>query len=141
MFVAFVLCFFGFVMSIPFCTNWGFVLFDVIDHYLCTYLLVLVGILQCFGCGWGFDAENTMNKSASHSKSLMILTWSYWFWTILAGTIFVSIEKTTYGIPFFFGGFLLFGMIPSFLASKMSFSQWNDQIFMCGVRKIGYSIS
>jgi len=45
MFVAFVLCFAGFIFSIPFCTNWGFVLFDVIDHYLCAFLLVLVGIL------------------------------------------------------------------------------------------------
>jgi SNF family Na+-dependent transporter len=43
-FIAFALNFFGFVISIPFCTNWGFVLFDVIDHYLCTYLLFLVGI-------------------------------------------------------------------------------------------------
>lgn len=45
MFVAFALCFLGFCCSIPFCTNWGFVLFDSIDHYLCVYLLLLVGIL------------------------------------------------------------------------------------------------
>jgi solute carrier family 6 GABA transporter-like protein 1 len=54
-FVAFVLCVLGFLLSIPFCTNWGFVLFDVIDHYLSNFLLIIVGILQCFGCGWGFD--------------------------------------------------------------------------------------
>merc|ERR1719313_2441137 len=62
-FIAFVICFAGFLFSIPFCTNWGFVLFDVIDHYLCTYLLLLVGIFQCFGCGWAFDVETTVNKS------------------------------------------------------------------------------
>ena len=59
-FVAFVLCVLGFILSIPFCTNWGFVLFDVVDHYLSNFLLIIVGILQCFGCGWGFDYENTL---------------------------------------------------------------------------------
>lgn len=43
-FIAFCLNLLGFIISIPFCTNWGFVLFDVIDHYLCTYLLFLVGL-------------------------------------------------------------------------------------------------
>lgn len=56
MFVAFVLCVIGFLGSIPFCFNWGFTLFDVVDHYLCAYLLLLIGILQAFGCGWFFDA-------------------------------------------------------------------------------------
>jgi solute carrier family 6 GABA transporter-like protein 1 len=44
-FVAFFLCLLGFLLSIPFCTNWGFFLFDVVDHYLSNYLLILVGIL------------------------------------------------------------------------------------------------
>lgn len=44
MFVAFVICVFGFLMSIMFCTNWGFILFDVIDHYVGNYLLLLCGI-------------------------------------------------------------------------------------------------
>lgn len=45
MFVAFVLCTFGFCCSIPFCFNFGFTLFDVVDHYLCAYLLLTIGIL------------------------------------------------------------------------------------------------
>lgn len=57
MFVAFVLCIIGFVGSVPFCCNWGFIIFDVVDHYLCAYLLNLIGILQAFGCGWFFDFE------------------------------------------------------------------------------------
>lgn len=57
MLVAFVLCVIGFIGSIPFCCNWGFIVFDVVDHYLCAYLLNLIGILQAFGCGWFFDLE------------------------------------------------------------------------------------
>lgn len=45
MFIALVLCIIGFLGSIPFCTNWGFILFDVVDHYLCAYLLLIIGIL------------------------------------------------------------------------------------------------
>lgn len=45
MFVAFVLCLIGFLGSIPFCFNFGFTLFDIVDHYLCNYLLNLIGIL------------------------------------------------------------------------------------------------
>lgn len=92
-FVAFVLCVLGFILSIPFCTNWGFFLFDVVDHYLCAYLLVLVGILQCAGCGWGFDAENTINKSENHKKSLLYMTGSFWGIVVIFGIIFPAIEK------------------------------------------------
>jgi SNF family Na+-dependent transporter len=59
MFIAFILCLFGFIGSLPFCSNWGFILFDVVDHYLCAYLLLMIGILQAFGCGWFFDLKKT----------------------------------------------------------------------------------
>lgn len=91
-FIAFLICFLGFLLSIPFCTNWGYVLFDVIDHYLCTYLLFLCGIFQCFGCGWGFDVENTMNKSENHAKSLKYLTFSFWSYLMIIGLVFVLIN-------------------------------------------------
>ena len=45
MFTVFILCVIGFIGSIPFCCNWGFVLWDVVDHYLTAYLLNLIGIL------------------------------------------------------------------------------------------------
>lgn len=90
--IAFVICFAGFLFSIPFCTNWGFVLFDVIDHYLCTYLLFLCGIFQCFGCGWGFDVEDTMSRSPKHAQSLKYLSFSFWIYLIVVGIIFVLLE-------------------------------------------------
>jgi len=114
MFVAFVLCFVGFVISIPFCTNWGFVLFDVIDHYLCAYLLIIVGILQCFGCGWGFDAEETMNKSDAHKKALVYMTGSYWSITMIAGTLFVLLEMPGIGLAITFGLVIYGCILPTF---------------------------
>lgn len=113
--------FFGFVISIPFCTNWGFVLFDVIDHYLCTYLLFLVGIFQCFGCAWGFDVETTISKSENHRKSLMYLTLSYWTFLMIVGIVFVLVEQIPAGIIVLFVGNFLICWLPSFMISKLSF--------------------
>jgi SNF family Na+-dependent transporter len=122
MFVAFILCFFGFLISIPFCTNWGYVLFDVIDHYLCAYLLIIVGIMQCFGVGWGFDAEMNMSKSEGHAKALKVLTLSYWFWTVLLPIVFVAIEKPAIGLPITGAVMLLLAVLPSFLIAKLPFA-------------------
>ena len=90
-FIAFFICLFGFFCSLPFCTNWGFILFGVVDHYLCTYLLFICGIFQCFGCGWCFDVENIMNQSENHRKSIMYLSFSYWIILLLVGLIFVPL--------------------------------------------------
>jgi len=140
-FVAFLITFVGFLLSIPFCTNWGFVLFDVIDHYLCTYLLFLCGIFQCFGCGWGFDVEPTLNLSENHAKSLKFLTFSYWVWLMIVGLIFVLAEQIPWGILAFCLGLFLFCLIPSFVISKLPFRQWGSQIAFCGVRRLAYSMS
>lgn len=141
MFVAFALCFGGFLISIPFCTNWGYVLFDVIDHYLCAYLLIIVGIMQCFGVGWGFDAEDCLKKSEGHAKSLKYLTLSYWFITVVFPILFIAIEKPAMGIFITFGIMLVVSVIPSFFISGKSFGEWYNEIAMCGVRRIAISIS
>jgi SNF family Na+-dependent transporter len=117
MFVAFFLCFFGFLISIPFCTNWGYVLFDVIDHYLCAYLLIIVGIMQCFGVGWGFDAEDCLKKSDGHANGLKYLTISYWFITVVFPIVFIAIEKPAMGIFITFGIMFVFSVLPSYFIS------------------------
>ena len=63
MFIAFSLSAIGFLLSVPFCTNWGMILFDVIDHYFAGYILFLVGIMECFGVGWCYDSERTKGLS------------------------------------------------------------------------------
>lgn len=141
MFVAFALCFFGFLISIPFCTNWGYVLFDVIDHYLCAYLLIIVGIMQCFGVGWGFDAEETMNMSENHATSLKFLTISYWILTVVLPIVFIAIKMPAIGLPVTGGAAILFAVIPSYFISKLPFWDWYDNVFMCGVGRIGRSIA
>ena len=45
MLITFVVCFCGFLFSIPFTLNWGLNLQDTMDHYINNYVLVLVGCL------------------------------------------------------------------------------------------------
>lgn len=47
-----ILCVIGALASIVFCFNWGFFLFDSIDHYLNVYLVMLMAILQSVGASW-----------------------------------------------------------------------------------------
>ena len=61
-----ILCVVGIGLSMLFCTNWGVIFFDVVDHYCAVYLLFFVGILQCFGCGWAFDWARSANISPAH---------------------------------------------------------------------------
>jgi len=41
---ALILCVLGALISTVFCSNWGFTYFDVVDHYLSVYLMLLLGI-------------------------------------------------------------------------------------------------
>lgn len=45
-------CILGVLVSILFCFNWGYTLFDVIDHYLNIYLLLSIGLWECFAVAW-----------------------------------------------------------------------------------------
>lgn len=141
--VAFVLCCLGFLLSVPFCTNWGFFLFDVVDHYLCIYLLLLIGILQCLGVGWGFDAADTAAKSKTHQQSLMILTLSYWALSLYTAGVCVVNEDVGGGVWAWLFRVFCFSLFPSLVVAypSMGFWGWYNDICMCGVKKIGYSFT
>lgn len=140
MFVAFVLCVIGFLGSIPFCCNWGFILFDVVDHYLCAYLLNLIGILQAFGCGWFFEADKNMAKSEGHSKALKFLGIWYWVTLIIIGTATVFAEQTLIGMLIFFP-LLFFAIGIAFGMAKLPWAEFYQEVLMSGVRTIGYACS
>lgn len=42
---AFEICLKGVGLSMLFCTNWGWILFDLVDHYLSDYCIILIGLL------------------------------------------------------------------------------------------------
>jgi SNF family Na+-dependent transporter len=46
MLIALIICVLGFILSLAFCADIGYVLLDVVDHYITTYTLLTIGILQ-----------------------------------------------------------------------------------------------
>lgn len=140
MFIAFVLCLVGFLGSLPFCCNWGFILFDVVDHYLCAYLLLLIGILQAFGCGWFFDLKQTMAKSEGHTTGLKILSFGYWIPLVIIVIITTILDSQKWGF-LAFALVLIVVLIVSWKQSGLGMRQWYEEVVMCGVRKIAYSCS
>lgn len=142
MLTALVLCVFGAIMSVIFCFNWGFTFFDVIDHYLAVYLMLLLGLFQCFAISWVYEAKEVMEK---HGKGpVLVLTFAYWIPLVLGGIIgFASIP--TLNVNWVFCVLLvvctLCGSIVSLCMSKLSFREWYLQIAMAGVRKIARSMT
>lgn len=140
MFIAFVLCVLGFVGSMPFCCNWGFILFDVVDHYLCAYLLIMIGILQAFGCGWFFDVQPTIAKSEGHKKSLYFISFTFWLVLIVIAGVTTFMDYQKYGMIAFWVIYLICLLIGYFL-SNLTLNRYYEDVMMCGVRKIAYSCS
>jgi len=54
---AFIVVFFGIILSTLFCSNWGWVLFDLVDHYVSNYIVLPVGLCQCIAVGWIFERQ------------------------------------------------------------------------------------
>jgi len=69
----------GIILSSLFCSNWGWVLFDLVDHYVSLYIVLPVGLCQCIAVGWIFEREQTSARSADHRKSMRALAILYWF--------------------------------------------------------------
>ena len=140
-FLTMVVCLFGFVGSIPFCFNWGFNLLDTVDHYLNTYLLVFIGVIQCMGCGWAFDLEKTMDMSPRHKASALISVLGYWVCLLGISIPMVAIDQSGWGALAFILSqiFVIFPL--SYFVSGMKFWYWWHHVLFCGVRRLGYSFT
>jgi NSS family neurotransmitter:Na+ symporter len=113
--LALMLCLVGLAISALFCTNWGYILFDCIDHYLGNYLLLLVGILQCAGVGWAFEYEKTKKRSEAYANSMDFLLYGYWIFLFITGAWSISVGTGKYGMLAFMGVLSCFVLPLSFL--------------------------
>lgn len=136
--ISLIVCGFGAITSTFFCFNWGFTFFDVVDHYLNVYTILLMGIMQSIAIGWVFCFQKSMDKSKAGTLILLIsyfglmlpLGWCCYFWFPLYAWI---------GIPVFWGWTLIFFIISAVVAkfvNKISFREWYEEVFFAGVRPI-----
>jgi hypothetical protein len=142
----------GFLLSLPFCTNFGWVLFDLTEHYITSYIVVMVGIFQCVSCGWLFEYNTTAMQSPEHLRSLRYLATLYWIPMLLLG----------FYCNFFWPDNAFFGILACIFTTAIAcyvsakkfkrddqtkadgsreFKSWLNEILYCGVNKLSMSIT
>ena len=145
--LALILCLLGAISSIFFSYNWGFTYFDVVDHYLNVYLMLLIGILETAGVGWVYEAGEICEKGGASVK-LAVIVWASTYW----GSLIVGGILTFFVIPYFDADLIwlgyaiiafciLVGMIASISLSGLGFKGWYKTICMGGVRKLSRELT
>jgi len=155
--IALVLCVIGASISTVFCSNWGYTYFDVVDHYLANYLMLLVGILQCFGSCWVWKATEALE--ASNKSAVWVLGIGYWVNVIVMAVIgsFIDPEfmysdeelaenSGRKSVPLLisliaFWAIMLVVWIASFVMSKLSAGDWYRKVFLYGATDLAISMS
>jgi len=141
---AFFVCFCGAVLSLFFTSNFGWVLFDLVDHYISSYIILGAALMQCVSVGWLFERESTARMSPEHAKSLKWLSIVYWFPMVTLSFYANFAFKANYEI-----GIILI-MVTSFISLFVSYYvvkdkfksiSWYHEIMMCGVDKLSMSIT
>ena len=132
------LCGIGAIFSTVFCFNWGFTFFDIIDHYLNVYLVLLMGILQSVAIGWYFCQDKALARSKPAALTLILMY--YGLMLPLAWACYFGFPDDSWvGLPVIWGWNVLAFVISACLAvfvSGISFLEWYEGIFFSGVRNI-----
>jgi len=130
-----ILCIMGMVGSTFFCFNWGFTLFDIVDHYLNVYLVLFMGILECFGAGWVHCIEDAMSKGGKCST--LTLVCGYWIMMqILPWPMYFGAgDYSNISVPIYWGFMIIIWTI-SACTCKAGFKTWYNEVFFYGVKPI-----
>ena len=137
-----VVCGAGTALCLLFTSNWGWVLFDLVDHHISAYIIIAIGLCQCISVGWIFERESTARRSPEHRASLRSLALIYWFPTVL--TCFYSnfgFSQVKWVGVILMAVILIAATFKSFRDSGMPLVVWYHEIVMCGTDKLAMSIS
>jgi len=138
--LALLLCLLGACGSFVFSFNWGFTYFDVVDHYLTVYLMLLVGILEVFGAGWVYQFNETI--AAVNTRTVYLLTFGYWGSLIIVGLLsFIAFPDYSWvGMIIFWVLAIVFSVL-SFVTSGLSFGEWVPNVWLFGVKKLARAMT
>jgi SNF family Na+-dependent transporter len=139
---ALVVCLLGIGLSAIFCCSFGWVLFDLVEHYLSSYTVIGVGLMQVISVGWYFEKETTAAVSKGHADSLKWMGIIYWL------TVVIVCFYSNFGLKEYSAIGLIICVVGIFLSfavskyhSNMSMRSWYHEIVLCGVDKISMSIT
>lgn len=137
--IALILCVFGACCSTLFCFNWGFALFDSIDHYLNIYTIMLMAILQATAAAWYHCQDDAMETCKISSLILLV---GYWAMTIPMPWLqyFAFPLKSWVGLLVAWLWFIMIWvascLVAMFGPKKLKFNEWYNNIWFSGVKPI-----
>lgn len=139
--IALLLCILGALGSILFSFNWGFTYFDVVDHFLNVYLMLLIGILETFGAGWVFEySEVATDRKMKLALGVQIV--GYWApLVILAPISMWALEGMSWVGIVIFWAIQVVVLIASFCLSGLKFKDWYSRCLLYGVRKLSRAMT
>ena len=75
--ISFVVCSVAFLLGIIFTTGAGLYFLDIVDHFITSFGLVLVGIFECIAIGWIYGADRLRNYVNSVSRFKIGSWWNF----------------------------------------------------------------
>ena len=75
--VSLYVCVFGFLSGVVFTTTAGLYYLDIVDHFITSYGLVFVGLLEVIAVGWIYGAEKLRKYINDVSEIRIGVWWSY----------------------------------------------------------------
>ena len=141
--LALILCVLGAISSIFFSFNWGFTYFDVVDHYLNVYLMLLIGVLETMGVGWVYEASELMAESPQMKKSILIFALGYWITLPIIGLLsfFVIPGSLAWLGPVLFWLIVIMAGGVSCVVSGLGLKGWFKTVCFSGVRKLSRAMT
>ncbi len=135
---AFVVCGLGLLSGLLFITGAGFYLLDIVDHYAISYILLIIGLMQCIAVGWVYGAENLRLYINSVSKMKIGIWWDIcikWVAPLSLGTLLTLQLLADFKQPY--GGYpgwvqsIGFGavLIPLAIAALLAFFPLKANVF------------
>jgi len=138
--VALLLCLLGALGSALFSFNWGFTYFDVVDHYLNVYLMLLLGVLEVMGAGWVYDREYAFKKA--NKTSVVVLALGYWISLLIMGPVsFIVLKEKFWVGAIIFWVLVLFFAVISIALSGLSLGNWFHYISLYGARRLARTMT
>ena len=133
-------CLLGVILSSLLTTNFGWILFDMSEHYISDYLITGIGFAECVSVGWVFEYYSTGALSPSHHRALRALHYAYWI-PIVTLCFYAQIAEVRMLFMILMIVFPLIALCISKYVSGMKFNIWYHDIMLCGVDKLSMSIT
>lgn len=140
--IALFLVILGSIGSIFFSFNWGFTFFEVVDNYLNTYLMLVLGILETMGAAWVYEASDVFKKGRNYKMGIIILASGYWLGVAIIPcvSIFSDTSDSWIGLLVFWP-WLLLVMLVSYFVTGVSGRDFRSNVLFYGVRKLSRSMT